>query len=66
MLSVKQGDIKYHFFSLLYDSNWDWTLVSWAIGEHSTHKANEPVLTLTMKSIFVNFCKFKYFKVLEE
>ena len=33
MLSVKQGDIKYHFFSLWYDSTWDWTPVSRAIGE---------------------------------
>ena len=35
MLSVKQGGIKYHFFSLWYDSTWDWTQVSRAIGEHS-------------------------------
>ena len=34
MLSVKQGGIKYHFFSLWYDSTWDWTQVSRAIGEH--------------------------------
>ena len=31
-----QGGIKYHFFSLQYDSTWDWTPVSRAIGEHST------------------------------
>ena len=37
MLSVKQGDIKYHFLSLWYDSAWDWTPVSRIIGEHSTH-----------------------------
>ena len=35
MLSVKQGGIKYHFFSLWYYSTWDWTQVSRAIGEHS-------------------------------
>ena len=35
MLSVKQGGIKYHFKSLWYDSTWDWTQVSRAIGEHS-------------------------------
>ena len=35
MLSVKQGGIKYHFLSLWYDSTWDWTHVSRAIGEHS-------------------------------
>ena len=38
MQSVKQGGIKYHFFSLWYDSTWDWTPVSLAIGEHSTTK----------------------------
>ena len=32
MLSVKQGGIKYHFLSLWYDSTWDWTQVSRAIG----------------------------------
>ena len=41
LLSVKQGGIKYHFLSLWYDSSWDWTPVSWAIGEHSTHSAND-------------------------
>ena len=35
LLSVKQGGIKYHFLSLWYDSTWDWTQVSRAIGEHS-------------------------------
>ena len=35
MLNVKQGSIKYHFLNLLYDSIWDWTPVSLAIGEHS-------------------------------
>ena len=40
MLSVKQGGIKYHFLSLWYDSTWDWTQVSRAIGEDSNHHAN--------------------------
>ena len=40
MLSDKQGDIKYHFLCLWYDSTWDWTQVSRAIGEHSNHHAN--------------------------
>ena len=40
MQSVKQRDIKYHFLSLWYDTTWDWTQVSWAIGEHSNHYAN--------------------------
>ena len=35
MLSVKQGDIKYHFLSLLYDLTWDWTQVPRAISEHA-------------------------------
>ena len=38
MLSVKQGGIKYHFLSLWYDSTWDWTPASRAIGERSTTK----------------------------
>ena len=33
ILSVKLGSIKYHFFSLLYDSTWDWTLVFRSIGD---------------------------------
>ena len=37
MLTVKQGDIIYHFLSLWYDSTWDWTPVYQTIGEHSTH-----------------------------
>ena len=43
MLSVKQGGIKYHFLGLWYDATWDWTLVSRAISEHSTHETNESV-----------------------
>ena len=43
MLSVKQGGIEYHFKSLWYDSTWDWTQVSRAIGEHSNRWANVPV-----------------------
>ena len=40
--NAEQGGIKYHvfflfFFSLWYDLTWDWTLVFWAIGKHSTH-----------------------------
>ena len=44
MLSVKQGGIKYHFFSLRYDLTWDWTPVSWTIDEHNSHLANGPVI----------------------
>ena len=40
MLSVKEGSIKYHFLSLWYDSIWNWTQVSRAIGKHSNHYAN--------------------------
>ena len=35
MLSVKQGSIKYYFLSFWYDSTWDWTQVSQAIGVSS-------------------------------
>ena len=45
MLSVKQGDIKYHFLSS-YDTAGDWTPVSPAIGEHSTHQIIRPVFNL--------------------
>ena len=38
MLNVQQGGIKYHFLSPWYDSTWDWTQVSWAIGEQLTNK----------------------------
>ena len=40
MLGVKQGGIKSHFLSLWYDSTWEWTQVSRAIGEHSNPYAN--------------------------
>ena len=36
LLSVKQGGIKYHFKSLWYDANWEWTQVSQAFAEHTT------------------------------
>ena len=32
------------FVSLWYNSTWNWTPISRTIGEHSTHKTNEPVL----------------------
>ena len=54
MLSFKQRGIKYRFFSLWYDSTWNWKPFSRAIGKHSNYYANEPVkeryfLTLGMK-----------------
>ena len=49
MLNVKQGGIKYHFFSFLYDSTWDWTQVSWAIGKQSNHYANVELCTAINK-----------------
>ena len=42
MLSVRQGDIKYHFLSLWYDSTWDWTPVSRTTRKLSTHSAHGP------------------------
>ena len=35
MVSVKQGGIRFHFFSLWYDSTWDWTSVTRTIGGHN-------------------------------
>ena len=34
MPSVKQRGINYNFLSLWYDSTWDWTTISWPIGEN--------------------------------
>ena len=54
MLSVKQGGIKYHFLSLWYDSTWDWTQVSRAIGEHSNRLANvRLILSIWSKALFL-------------
>ena len=54
MLSVKQGGIKYHFLSLWYDSTWDWTRVSWSIGEHSNHYANvRAVCSLVLFNLYI-------------
>ena len=50
MLSVKQGSTKYHFKSLWYDSTWDWTQDSRAIGEHSNHYAR-PRLNLRSRKV---------------
>ena len=36
MLSVKQGSIEYHFFSLWYDAIWDWTQASRAMGKQTS------------------------------
>ena len=38
MMSVKQGDIKKHFFSLYYETTWDWNAVSRTIGELFTNR----------------------------
>ena len=43
MLSVKQGNTKYHLLSFWYDSTWDWTPVSRTIGEHFNYFPNGPV-----------------------
>ena len=37
LLSVKQGGIRYHFLNLWYDSTWDWSKISWTIGEYHHH-----------------------------
>ena len=51
MLSAKQGGIKYHFLSLWYDSTWDWTQVSRAIGEHSRPMSGRPKIYLFISII---------------
>ena len=53
MLSVKQGGIKHHFLSFWYESTWDWTLVSRAIGKHSNHHANNRLIGLVGR-VFTN------------
>ena len=55
MLSVKQDSIKYDFLSLWYDSTWDWTQISRAIGEHSDHYAN-----IRCKLIYKQINKYIY------
>ena len=60
MLSVKQGGIKYHFKSLWYDSTWDWTQVSRAIGEHSNRWANVPVYMEDVIFVWKKKCKLCY------
>ena len=42
-----------HFWSLWYDLTWGWTSVSRTLGEHSTHKANEPVNFLLLQKIVI-------------
>ena len=49
MPNVKQDGIKYHFLSLWYDSTWDWTPVSRAIGEDSTHYILPLIFFITFK-----------------
>ena len=63
MLSVKEDGIKYHFFSLWYDSTWDWTSFSRTIGEHCTHLTNsllkEGVITAFFLFITQYFIKIR-------
>ena len=54
MVSFKQGGIKYHSFSLWYDSSWDWTPVSRTIGKRSKYHANEPVIYIYWHHFFIN------------
>ena len=51
ILSIKQG-VKYHFLSLRYDSTWDWTPVSRAIGEHCSHKGIDYYLFISFQLWF--------------
>ena len=52
VLNVKQGGIKYHFFSLWYDSTWDWTPVFRLMGKHSNHFDKCPVLLFVVKDSY--------------
>ena len=60
--SVKPSGIKYHFFSLWYDLTWDWTLVSWTIGEYSIHSANSLVCIYIY--IYIYICTSRILLVL--
>ena len=60
MPSVKQGGIKYHFFSLFYDSTLDWTATMRTIGEHSNHYANGPELSNNIYEILLITYKKKH------
>ena len=50
VLSAKQGGIKYHFFSLWYDSTWWLNPGPRTIGKLSTHYTNGPVLIIHITS----------------
>ena len=54
MLSVKQVGIKCYFLSLWYNSIWDWTHVSRAIGEHSNREANVRYVWFKVSQYFTN------------
>ena len=66
-----QGGIKYHFLSLWYNSTWNWTHVSRAIGEHSNHYANVQLVEINKLSIILkklysslyNFFLYIYFSI---
>ena len=45
----KQGGIKFHFLSLRYETNRDWTPVSRTIVKHSEHYAN--VYSITKRDL---------------
>ena len=63
MLSFKQEGIKYHFLSLWYDSNWDWTSVSRVIGEHSTINPMGLLNTIHQISVPVQACTVNTWQV---
>ena len=68
MLNVKQGGIKYIFLSLWYDSTWDWTPVSWAIGELCIFTLESDISMFSFKEQFHKVIKslgnFKIFEVI--
>ena len=60
MMRLKQGGIKYNFFSLWYDSTWYWTAVSRAIGKHSTMELNQYLEHLLQKYAFIFLSQAEY------
>ena len=58
MLSVKQGDLKYHFLSLWYDLMWNWTSVSQTIGEQNLTVTKH--YWLSVYAIYIVWYNFKW------
>ena len=65
-LPYKQGGIRYHFLSLWYDSTWDWTQGSRAIGEHCQCpdiRSINIIIDLSYKSSCICICIYFLFLI---